>query len=45
MEKTANTINFIIEVLSKYKNLMFTTASKLEAEKRHQFMIDYLHHE
>lgn len=44
MHKTASTINFIIEVLLKYKNLMLTNAGIEEAEKRHKIIVDFLYH-
>ncbi len=43
MEKTVSTINFIFEVLLKYKNLMYTTAAKEEAKERHKIMISFLY--
>lgn len=44
MEKTASTINFIIEVLLKYKDLMLTNAGTKEAEERHKIIVDFLYH-
>lgn len=44
IKKTASTINFIIEVLLKYKNLMLTNAGKEEAEERHKIIVDFLYH-
>lgn len=44
MQKTASTINFIIEVLLKYKNLMLTNAGIKEAEERHKIIVDFLYH-
>lgn len=44
MQKTASTINFIIEVLLKYKNLMLTKAGVEEAEERHKIIVEFLYH-
>lgn len=44
MQKTASTINFIIEVLLKYKNLMLTNAGKEEAKERHKIIVNFLYH-
>ncbi len=44
MEKTASTINFIIEVLLKYKDLMLTNVGMKEATKRHKIIVDFLYH-
>lgn len=43
MQETASTINFIIEVLLKYKDLMLTNAGKEEAKERHKIIIDFLY--
>ncbi len=43
IKKTVSTINFIIEVLLKYKDLMLTNAGIEEANKRHQIIIDFLY--
>lgn len=43
-QKTASTINFIIEVLLKYKDLMLTNAGKIESEERHKITVDFLYH-
>ncbi len=44
MEKTASTINFIFEVLLKYKNLMLTNTGIDEALERHKIIVDFLYH-
>ena len=44
MKKTVSTINFIIEVLLKYKNLMLTNAGIEEAKERHKIIVDFLYH-
>lgn len=44
MQKTASTINLIIEVLLKYKNLMLTKAGVEEAEERHKIIVEFLYH-
>lgn len=43
MEKTSSTVNFIFEVLFKYKNIMLTESGKKEAVTRHQYMIEFLY--
>lgn len=43
IKKTVSTINFIIEVLLKYKDLMLTNTGIEEANKRHQIIIDFLY--
>lgn len=43
IKKTVSTINFVIEVLLKYKDLMLTNAGMEEAKKRHQIIIDFLY--
>ncbi len=43
MQKTASTVNFIIEVLLKYKDLMLTNAGVEEAEERHKFIVKFLY--
>lgn len=44
MNKTASTINFMIEVLLKYKDFMLTKSGVEEARKRHQIIVDFLAH-
>lgn len=44
MQKNASTINFIIEVLLKYKSLMLTNVGKEEAEERHKIIVEFLYH-
>lgn len=43
LQKAASTINFIIEVLLKYKDLMLTNSGIEEAQKRYQFIVDFLY--
>ncbi len=42
MGETASTINFIFEVLLKYKNLMLTNAGVEEAIEKHRIIVDFL---
>jgi len=44
MNKTTSTINFVIENLLKYKDLMLTNAGMEEAKDRHKIMVDFLYH-
>ncbi len=44
MDKTASTINFIFEVLLKYKNLMLTNAGIEETVERHKIIVDFSYH-
>lgn len=44
IQKTASTINFIIEILLKYKNLMLTNAGIEEAYERHKIIVEFLYH-
>ncbi len=44
MEKTTSTINFIIEALLKYKDLMLTNAGMEEVEERHKIIAHFLYH-
>lgn len=41
-KKTISTVNFILEALFKYKDLMLTDSGKTEANKRHQCMVSFL---
>lgn len=43
IKKTVSTINFIIEVLLKYKDLMLTNIGMEEAKKRHKIIVDFLY--
>ncbi len=43
MKKTSSTINFILEALFKYKDIMLTDSGREESNKRHQRMIDFLY--
>lgn len=40
--KSDNFVNHFFEKLLKLKNMMFTTSGKMEAEKRHKIMVDFL---
>lgn len=43
MEETASTVNFIFEILLKYKETMLTESGKEEASKREKIIIDFLY--
>lgn len=43
IKKTVSTINFIIEVLLKYKDLMLTNTGMEEAKKRHKIIVYFLY--
>lgn len=43
-QKTVSTVNFMIESLLTYKDLMLTSMGQKEAQKRHDIMVQFLYH-